>query len=292
MTGHGRSQPTPEVKPVSQRARVSGLLLCLAVLSVLWPATAQARHRGRGGRGSVVFIGGYFYDPFFGPYPWWSSAAFPYEYYPPYYDSTSEARLLVTPKQAAVYVDGYYAGIVDDFDGLFQRLPLSPGAHEITLHLNGYRTVHQTLYLTPRSTFKLRYTMERLGPGEAPEPPPSAQPVPPPPPGSSMPPRTPRPGLMPPPGPPGGPTAPRPPTQAVGYGSLVIRVQPEDADIIVDGERWSGSEGADRLVVQLAAGVHRVEIQKAGFRRFLTEVQIRPGETTPLNVSLSSERPR
>ena len=72
----------------------------------------------------------------------------------------------------------------------------------------------------------------------------------------------------------------------------MIGVQPADADIMVDGERWSGSEGADHLVLQLAEGVHRVEIQKAGFRRFLTEVQIRPGETTPLNVSLSSERPR
>ena len=278
---------------MSQRARISGFLfLCLTVVSLLWPATARAQHRGRGGRGSVVFIGGYFYDPFFGPYPWWTPAAFPYTYYPAYYDSASEVRVLVTPKQAAVYVDGFYAGIVDDFDGLFQRLPLSPGGHEITLHLDGYRTVHQTIYLTPHSTLKLRYTMERLGPGEPPEPPPLAQPVPPPPPGSSMPPRTPRPGRMPPQGPAERSPGPRQPTQAVGYGSLVIRVQPEDADVMVDDERWSGSEGADRLVVQLAAGVHRVEIQKAGFRRFLTEVQIRPGETTPLNVSLSSERPR
>ena len=25
-----------------------------------------------------VFVGGYFYDPFFGPYPWWHRTAYPY----------------------------------------------------------------------------------------------------------------------------------------------------------------------------------------------------------------------
>ena len=28
-------------------------------------------------RGSIVFIGGYFYDPFFGPYPWWPRPVHP-----------------------------------------------------------------------------------------------------------------------------------------------------------------------------------------------------------------------
>jgi hypothetical protein len=32
--------------------------------------------------------------------------------------------VLATPKEAAVYVDGFYAGVVDDFDGVFQSLPL------------------------------------------------------------------------------------------------------------------------------------------------------------------------
>jgi hypothetical protein len=38
-------------------------------------------------------------------------------------------RLQVTPKDAAVYVDGFYAGIVDDFNSAFQRLPVPPGEH-------------------------------------------------------------------------------------------------------------------------------------------------------------------
>ena len=78
-----------------------------------------------------VFIGGYFYDPFFGPYPWWPRTAYPYWYFP-VFDNRAEVLLRVQPKEAedaAVYVDGFYAGIVDDFNGVFQSLPLTAGAH-------------------------------------------------------------------------------------------------------------------------------------------------------------------
>src|SRR5439155_20300398 len=66
-------------------------------------------------------------------------------YPPPYRYARADASLRIeaTPKQAEVYVDGYYAGIVDDFDGTFQRLHAQPGQHEITLYLDGYRTVRQ-----------------------------------------------------------------------------------------------------------------------------------------------------
>ena len=52
----------------------------------------------------------------------------------------ASVRLDVKPKEAEVYVDGYYAGVVDDFDGTFQRLRVEPGEHEIELWLDGYRT--------------------------------------------------------------------------------------------------------------------------------------------------------
>jgi hypothetical protein len=37
-----------------------------------------------------------------------------------------------------VYVDGYYAGIVNDFDGVFQHLELQPGAHQIEIRAPGF----------------------------------------------------------------------------------------------------------------------------------------------------------
>ena len=42
-----------------------------------------------------------------------------------------ELRLQVTPRHAQVFVDGYYAGTVDDYDGTFQALKLEAGPYHI-----------------------------------------------------------------------------------------------------------------------------------------------------------------
>lgn len=70
---------------------------------------------------------------------------------------------------------------------------------------------------------------------------------------------------------------------------MSIRVQPDGATILIDGERWTSGDENERLIVQLPAGVHRVEVEKEGFRRATLEVEVRRGETSPLNVSLSDE---
>lgn len=273
-----------------------GAVLASSLMLLTSPgvASAQGRGHGRGGapHHSTVFVGGYFYDPFFGPYPWWPAYAYPYSYYPAY-DVSAALRLLVTPREANVYVDGFYSGIVDDFDGFFQRLSLPPGGHEVVLYLQGYRTVHQTIYGSPGSTYKLTYTMEKLPAGETSEPPPVAPPVPEPPAGTAAAPRTAPPdGQQPvrisPPGtvsPPASPAAP----EASGFGSLVIRVQPGKTDILIDGDHWQSSDPTERLVVQVGEGSHHVVIQKSGFRTFSTDIMVKRGETTPLNVSLSPE---
>ena len=48
-------------------------------------------------------------------------------------------RLKVKPVEASVYVDGYYVGVVDDFDGVFQRLRLEPGPHHLEIRAAGTR---------------------------------------------------------------------------------------------------------------------------------------------------------
>jgi PEGA domain len=40
--------------------------------------------------------------------------------------------------------------------------------------------------------------------------------------------------------------------------------------------------------LQLAEGVHRVEVNSDGYESFSSDVSIRPGETTALNVSLKA----
>jgi len=230
-----------------------------------------------------VFIGGYFYDPFYGPYPWWGRG-YPYGYYPLYYDSRAAVRIMVKPNDAAVYVDGFYAGIVDDFDNVFQSLPLTPGGHEISFFLEGYRTERRRVYLSPGSSIKLRQNLERLPAGVPSEPPTVAEPVPPPPNGTYSPPRTPPRGQPAPP-----PQLPEPGSRADGYGTLSLRVQPLDAEVRIDGERWDTSDQGV-FAVQVSAGRHRVEISKPGYQRYETEVTVREGEGTPVNVSLSPER--
>jgi PEGA domain len=150
------------------------LVFALAASVAAAPQRGGARgHFGGGPRGHII-IGGGFYDPFWGPfYPYYPFGyGFLYGYGYPYGPSayslrpTGDMRTEVTPKQTQVYVDGYYAGVADDFDGIFQRLHTSPGGHAVTLHLDGYRTITQNIYVRPDSTYKLTETMEKLAPGE------------------------------------------------------------------------------------------------------------------------------
>ena len=281
-----------------------------AVVFVGSAATSEAQGLRRRGHvvSRVVVVGGGYYAPYYDPYLFADQYGYPYPMRPygygyRSYEPEASVRLEVKPKEAEVYVDGYYAGIVDDFDGTFQRLRVEPGEHEIELYLDGYRLVKQKVYLTPDNTFRIKYQMERLGPGEPPapkpqpveppqggnqprmQPPPMQQPLGRGPAGRRMPP----PEQMPPP-------QQRPPDSPRGgqgnsaYGTLAVKVQPGDAEISIDGENWRGPGGQDRLVVEVAEGSHTVEIRKAGYRTYVTQVDVRRGQTTPLNVSLRGEQ--
>jgi|SoiMethySBSTD1v2_1073268.scaffolds.fasta_scaffold00538_11 PEGA domain-containing protein len=98
---------------------------------------------GYGGFG----LGYFYYDPYtwydtyYPTYPAYGSyyAASPYTYNYGY--ATGEIRLQVRPRHAEVYVDGYYAGRVDDFDGFLQGLRLEEGPHTIEIVAAGYETL-------------------------------------------------------------------------------------------------------------------------------------------------------
>ena len=220
----------------------------------------------------------------YGGYPYYRrlSVLGGYPYYGGYYGASS-LRVQVPQRDAEVYIDGYYAGRVDNFDGTFQRLHLEPGEHDLELFLPGHRSFMQKIYTQPGSTFNVRHTMEPLGAGEA-EP---ARPVAPPRPTS----RGPEPSARPDRPTTRGPQRP-PARERAGesdFGSIALRVQPGDATVTIDGERWDGAQDQDRLVVELGAGTHTVEIRKDGYRTYITDITVRPGETTTLNVSLTSQ---
>jgi hypothetical protein len=251
---------------------MTGVACVLAAGLLLWPIDAHAQWRHGHGR-SVVVVGGFyspwFYDPWFG-YPYWG---YPPYYYGAPYGPFASLRIQVEPRQTEVFVDGYYAGTVDDFDGMFQRLHVEPGDHELELYLDGYRSVRQKIYVQPGATFRVRHTMAPLQPGDTPDVRPAAP---------AGPPRrgAPYPYPAPPAPPPGA-------ARASEFGTLAVRVQPGDADVLVDGERWEASGPDQRVTIQLPAGEHRVEIRKNGFEPFTSTVVVRPGETATVNVSLS-----
>ena len=89
---------------------------------------------------------------------------------------------------------------------------------------------------------------------------------------------------------PGGPPPERggpPAGRNEAFGTLSIRVQPGDAEVFVDGEKWDSPQGEGRITVELAEGTHHVEIRKQGFRTYTTTIRLRRGEMLPLNVSLT-----
>ena len=91
--------------------------------------------------------------------------------YPYYWGAVgANLKVQVQPKSAEVYVDGHLAGIVDQFDGMFQNLVVDPGGHEITVYHEGYKSLVQRLYLSAGSSYKIKGTMEKLAPGEPNEP--------------------------------------------------------------------------------------------------------------------------
>jgi len=259
-------------------------------------ASAQGHRVVHGG----VVVGAPFYYPYYRPY-----FAYPYPFYagfyspffwgwqyppPPYayygvYDMTGAARLQVQPKQTQVFIDGYLVGKVDDFDGTMQRLRVEAGEHELELYLDGYKTQREKVLFRREGTITIKSTMQPLAPGETSERPTPIQP----PAGQAMmqpgsPGATEPYGGPPPRMPPPGRERPNP---SDTFGTLSIRVQPGDAEVTIDGQRWDSSDQGSRLSVQLAEGEHRVEVRKEGFRPYSTTVRISRGQTESVNISLN-----
>jgi PEGA domain-containing protein len=85
------------------------------------------------GAGYIGAYGGY-YDPWYGGYPTSGQGT----YSASSAQDEGKLRLKIKPRQAEVYVDGYFVGIVDDFDGLFQRLHLDTGPHRVEIRAPGF----------------------------------------------------------------------------------------------------------------------------------------------------------
>ena len=202
----------------------------------------------------------------------WAHQPWPYPYrpYPMWLGGSVAVRIDVEPTDAEVFVNGYLAGTVDDFDGVFQRLRLRPGEHEIAIHREGYRTIYERRYFNPGSMLTIRRTMEPLASGEPEDPRPVPAPPPTPPPDRAAAERRPEP----------------PPRRPDRPGALALRVDPIDAEIVIDGAPRSLPAEMTLLTLQLPPGRHRVEVRREGYETYTEEVLIRPDATLTLTVSL------
>jgi hypothetical protein len=102
---------------------------------------------------------GYFY---YDPYAWAPVATIHYDgsaYGYGYGNPTGALRLQVQPRDAEVYVDGYYAGMVDEFDGTYQSLRLEEGEYHIEIVAAGYETIAFDVKIQPGRTINYRGDM-------------------------------------------------------------------------------------------------------------------------------------
>jgi hypothetical protein len=285
-------------------------------------------HGGYYGRGHGYYGGYYpYYPSYYWPYWGWGYSGFYSPWYYPYggfyagfgypyygggylgfsysggggyaggapYDASGSVRLLVEPVETKVYVDGYYAGKVDDFDGMFQRLNLRPGAHDITLKLDGYETHKVKLYVPLDHTLKVRHEMARGDSGRVSEQTvgdpadaeryarrerereseseydrPEAEDE-----------REPRPGMRMEQG------ERRSDDGWAGReqrGTVRLDVTPVDASIYVDG-MFRGT-GQDLRRLNLPVGRHRLEVVRPGYRTLERDVDVQAGETEQVHVDL------
>lgn len=167
------------------------------------PGYRAPRLRGPAYR-SNYFYGGYPYSAFYGAYPWgwygsglygglyYGNWGYPYSwglgyryapywgpgyinsglgYYPGYtYPGYVTGRLSggiridLDIRDAQVYVDGYYAGVVDDFDGSMQAVRLEPGPHRIEIEREGFEPVSFEVNVEPGRTITYRTQLRPLAP--------------------------------------------------------------------------------------------------------------------------------
>ena len=105
---------------------------------------------------------GYFY---YDPYRWYGYSPYYYDPYPRYGSSAfdiGELRLDVSPWSAQVFVDGYYAGTVDDFDGAFQAIKMQPGQYQIRMSAPGFEDLIVDVRINPGQKMRYKGELRRL----------------------------------------------------------------------------------------------------------------------------------
>ena len=74
---------------------------------------------------------------------------------------TGSLRLKIKPRDAQVFVDGYMVGVIDDFDGTFQKLGIDAGGHRVEIKATGYEPISFDVLITPGETVTYKGELPR-----------------------------------------------------------------------------------------------------------------------------------
>ena len=69
---------------------------------------------------------------------------------------TSQIKLKVTPDNAAVILDGAFAGHVHEFGGVGRAMLVSPGKHHLKIDLPGYQVFETDVNLLPKQKITIK----------------------------------------------------------------------------------------------------------------------------------------
>ena len=142
-------------------------LIVLAASLVTLTLAAQAGTRMHLGSVSVgagyahysgsYWVDPYWYAPYWGPYAFYSPWFVPF-YPPAYYTSPHEetmgqVRLSTGQKDAAIYIDGAYAGLAKDLRTIW----LTPHAYDFELRPSGGTPIHERVYVLSGKTVKVDF---------------------------------------------------------------------------------------------------------------------------------------
>jgi hypothetical protein len=123
------------------------------------------------GFGLSYFYDPFWYDPFgYGYYGYgapYGYAGYGGGYQGTYRDTqpqnpTGSLRLRIDPSHAEVFVDGSYAGLVSDFNGIFQRLTIEAGTRRLEIRAAGYRPAELEIRVEAGKTATYQGELERI----------------------------------------------------------------------------------------------------------------------------------
>ena len=167
----GAASPPPRVRPIDRSAATALRRQYRAIGAIRGATTPTVTTAGgtstsfRAGAPTTT-TRGYYYNPYafgYGPagrghfyfdlsynsYIWHPYSVYRYDTYGSYGYPVGELRLRVHPRDAQVFIDGYYAGRVDDFDGVFQSLRLEEGEYQVEIVLPGYEPLAFNVRIFP-----------------------------------------------------------------------------------------------------------------------------------------------